>query len=339
MTHPHRYWLALHPDVRRPIGGAKQMHRLAEALTHLGREARIIQDNADFHPGWFSSNVLTISQSEFRTCTELRPDRDIVILPETFLPALPKYAPSLPKVLFNQNGAYSFGLKPGDGFPDPDEVLKLYAHPDLKHVLCISQHDEILLKSAFQLGDKRVSRLINGIETKLFRPDGGKKRVISYMPRKNGKDSAIVAAFLKQQSWFRESGWSLQAINGLPQGEVARQLQKSLIFLAFGHPEGFGLPLAEAASCGCYLIGYSGLGGRELMQLASEHHAGREIAYGDWLGFVQGCTELNQRLNSNQAELANSLLQYSKTIREIYGTQRMIESVQTALHRWEAQLT
>ena len=26
------YWLALHPDVVRPIGGVKQMHRLAEAL-------------------------------------------------------------------------------------------------------------------------------------------------------------------------------------------------------------------------------------------------------------------------------------------------------------------
>ena len=65
MPHPYRYWLALHPDIRRPIGGVKQVHRLAEALTHLGREARIIQDNSEFHPGWFKSTVLTVSYSEF----------------------------------------------------------------------------------------------------------------------------------------------------------------------------------------------------------------------------------------------------------------------------------
>ena len=130
----------------------------------------------------------------------------------------------------------------------------------------ISSHDEMLLKNAFLLGDRRVSRLINGIETKLFRPSGYKKRIISYMPRKNSKDSSIVAAFLKQQEWFLKSGWALQPISGLPQKQVSEILQKSLIFLAFGHPEGFGLPLAEAAACGCYLIGYSGLGGRELLQ-------------------------------------------------------------------------
>ena len=39
MTNKRRYWLALHPDIRKPIGGAKQMHRFAEALMHCGREA------------------------------------------------------------------------------------------------------------------------------------------------------------------------------------------------------------------------------------------------------------------------------------------------------------
>ena len=63
------------------------------------------------------------------------------------------------------------------------------------------------------------------------------------MPRKNAKDSAVVSSLLRQQSWFEESGWSLQAINGLSQEKVSKILQNSLIFLAFGHPEGFGLPL------------------------------------------------------------------------------------------------
>ena len=168
MPQHYRYWLALHPDIRRPIGGVKQMHRLAEALNHLGRETRIIQEDADFHPGWFKSNVRTISQLEFMSCTELSPERDILILPETFVHSLPTYAPGLSKIIFNQNGAYSFGLNYGDKFPAPEQVIKLYNHAELKHVLCISQHDEMFLKNGFQLGNNRVSRLVNGIETQRF---------------------------------------------------------------------------------------------------------------------------------------------------------------------------
>jgi hypothetical protein len=40
------------------------------------------------------------------------------------------------------------------------------------------------------------------------------------------------------------------AIYGLSKQQVATALQRSLVFLAFGHPEGFGLPLAEAAASG-----------------------------------------------------------------------------------------
>ena len=42
--------------------------------------------------------------------------------------------------------------------------------------------------------------------------------------------------------------------------EVACALQDSLLFLSCGHPEGFGLPLAEAIACGCLVVGYHGLG-------------------------------------------------------------------------------
>ena len=48
------YRLALHPDIERPIGAVKQMHRYAEALT------------ASFHPGWFPSRVATIGFKQWR---------------------------------------------------------------------------------------------------------------------------------------------------------------------------------------------------------------------------------------------------------------------------------
>ena len=55
------YWLLLNRDVRKPIGGVKQMHRLAEALTACGRSATIIQEDDLFHPSWFNSSVDTVS--------------------------------------------------------------------------------------------------------------------------------------------------------------------------------------------------------------------------------------------------------------------------------------
>ena len=102
--------------------------------------------------------------------------------------------------------------------------------------------------------------------------------------------------------------------------------------------EGFGLPLAEAAACGCYLIGYSGLGGRELLEIASSNHAGQEIPYSDWYAFVQACEQLNDRFNSDSRDLARCLLKNSKAIRDIYSADAMIQSVRIALTRWEAQL-
>lgn len=337
MGSPRRYWLALHPDIRKPIGGAKQMHRFAEALKACGREATLIQERSDFHPGWFQSHVATTSLADWKQRQDLNPKTDVVVLPETFLPALPRYGPGLPKLLFNQNGAYSFGFQQGDGFPErPESVLELYKHPDLVHALCISMHDQTLLTSGLDLGDQRVSRLINAIETPVFRPGGGKKRVIAYMPRKNSRDAAIVTALLQQQPWF--AGWKLQQIHGMPQPKVATMLQRSLGFLAFGHPEGFGLPLAEAAACGCALIGYSGLGGRELLALAKEQQVGWEVEFGDWQGFLSSTKALIQRVEQEPKTIVAQLQALSQQVRERYTWQAMVQSVAEALPRWESQL-
>ena len=338
MTNPRRYWLALHPDVRKPIGGAKQMHRFAEALMCCGRQATLIQERAEFHPGWFESQVKTISLADWRQERDLDPRTDVVVLPETFLPALPRYGPGLPKLIFNQNGAYSFGLGNGDGFPDTAEAaLNLYSLCDLAHVLCVSEHDQQLLERGFNLGPQRVSRLINAVETDVFRPGGSKKtRVVSFMPRKNSRDAAIVAALLHSQPWF--AGWTLEPIQGLSQADVAQRLQRSIGFLAFGHPEGFGLPLAEAAACGCALIGYSGLGGRELMAIARSQQVGWEVDYGDWQGFLNGTEALIRAIQEHPKTVVNQLQTLSVQVRQRYSWTEMVKSVEKALRRWESQL-
>ena len=334
LKNKHHYWIALHHDIKRPIGGVKQIHRLAEAISVNGRNATIIQSDANFHPGWFKSKVSTISLSEWKKIQTLDPTKDIIILPETFLPGLPNYRPDLPKIIFNQNGSYSFGFQKGDGFPkNPEKILSLYNSPELLQTLCVSKFYHLLLSVYFGLGEEKVSKITNPIETEVFVPSGNKKRMLSYMPRKNSKDASIVVSLLKNSAWFQE--WELCKIDRMSQDEVRKTLQKSLGFLSFGHPEGFGLPLAEAAACGCALIGYSGLGGKEIFTLARENNVGWEVDFGDWGGFVSGASDLNSLLVLNQENLSSNLYNLSKQVRNTYSKQNMESSVKTALQKCE----
>lgn len=334
---PH-YWIAVHPDLSKAVGGVKQIHRLAEVLSSLGRNVKLIQQSADFHPGWFSSNVKTVGLNDWlQIRTSLNPSSNIVILPETFVPGFCSYAPGIPKIIFNQNCAYTFGIPGLPNTLNSEEILQLYSHPELLHVLCVSIHDEKFLIDGFGLHSSRVSRIVNAIETDLFCPKGAKKMQIAFMPRKNSFDVKAVVALLRHQPF--SSKWKLQPISGCTQQQVASHLQDSLIFLAFGHPEGFGLPMAEALACGCALVGYSGLGGKELFDSSEFHVVGAEIPFGDWVGFVRACRAIDSSLLHQRFEMLQALLQTSKAVRQLYSPSMMNRSVQIALRRWESQLS
>ena len=334
---PRRYWFALHPDLTRPIGGVKQVHRLAETLISLGRRATLIQDDPTFHPGWFESQVPAVARKVLFAGANLDAAHDVVVMPETFLPLLPSYLPGIPKMIFNQNGSYTFNLGNAERFLEPSKVLRLYRHPDVRAVLCVSEHDRQLLRAGIASVPDRVHRVVNAIETDRFRPDGAKQRWIAFMPRKHaGRDAAIVSALLQSQCWFQ--GWRLMPIEGRPQTEVAEILQRSLVFLAFSQREGFGLPLAEAAACGCHLIGYTGLGGSEVFSLAASHGSAEVVRDGDWLGFIQSLERFQASLDRDTGGVAQNLLLSSKAIRTSYGPEAMRASVSEALPRWEVQL-
>ena len=339
MMSPFRYWIALHPDIKKPIGGAKQIHRLAEAIALCGRDVHIIQDDHSFHPGWFNSSVNTISFHDWKQrYASFSPRRDIVILPETFLSHFTIYAPGLPKVIFNQNGSYTFGI-PGNSTSSlhPEEVIKVYSHNEIIQVFCVSIHDESLLCDGLSLPRSRVSRLVNGIETNHFMPGPIKTRQIAYMPRKNFSHSQIVLSFLRRHPLL--ANWRFVPIAGCSQDQVVKILRESLIFLSFGHPEGFGLPVAEALACACAIVGYSGLGGKELFALSSESPLCREVAYGDWLGFVDGCLHISSLFESNKADFIHSLLNLSSHVRQSYSSDQMLTSVRDALAKCEKSVS
>ena len=81
------FWILCFPDIDKPIGGVKQMHRLAEALDAIGHRSFLVQDQDFFLSKWFCSQVNKVSKQEFFSRVR-DPRKDIVVIPETFLPIL-----------------------------------------------------------------------------------------------------------------------------------------------------------------------------------------------------------------------------------------------------------
>ena len=332
-----RFWLILHPDINRPIGGVKQMHRLSECIARSGRDSCLIQDTEKFHPSWFSSSVSTISQSSWvnlRNTGQLQPQTDVLVAPETYASVVFSYARDLPIVLFNQNGSYTFGLPASNQFYKPDSVITAYKDPRIKQILCVSRHDFEMLVNGLGLGPDRVTCIRNGLEGDLSFSMPSNPFRVAVMPRKNSRDLSIVKSLLSQQPWM--SNWQIVEISSKPHSEVLSILRDCTLFLSFGHPEGFGLPVAEAMACGCAVVGYSGLGGRELFHVASQFNTAVEVAYGDWYGFVRGLSQFNQQIVDDLPGFVQRLSRTSMAIRQLYSHEKMYSSVLDALARIES---
>ncbi|MDD4179180.1 MAG: glycosyltransferase family 1 protein, partial [Candidatus Margulisbacteria bacterium] len=134
-----------------------------------------------------------------------------------------------------------------------------YLHEDIIAAFVVSDDSRDYLRYVFP--QLRIFRLHNGIDAGLFSYTPNKKQQIAFMPRKNIEDIRQVVNILKFRNIIGE--YDLVPIEDKKPKEVAGILKESLIFLSFGYPEGFSLPPAEAMSCGCILIGYHGMGGKE----------------------------------------------------------------------------
>ena len=100
------------------------------------------------------------------------------------------------------------------------------------------------------------------VDAELFRPTQ-KTKSIAFMPRRRYRDVEAVVQLLHRRPALAD--WELVPLHGMSQADVAAALARASIFMSFADREGFGLPAAEAMAAGCYVVGFTGLGGREFM--------------------------------------------------------------------------
>lgn len=240
-------FLCPHPP--HPSGGVLTIYRHADILNDAGIESVVVHQQVGYRPNWFENRRTRVCYPPI----DIRP-HDVVVLPEIEGPAIATMAPSVKKVIFNQNPYYSFR-----GYPlGPSEVVNPYTHPEVLGTITVSQDALDYLRYASP--DATVMRVRPAIDPSLFH-EGPKKRQIAFMPRKQPQDAQQIIQILRSRNAL--SGYTTVSIDGLSRTQTAAVLRESAIYLSFGFPEGFGLPAAEAMACGCAVVGYHGGGGKE----------------------------------------------------------------------------
>ena len=318
------------PDVDRAIGGVKQLYRQVEHLCALGWDAAMVTEGRGFRPSWFETTAPSLSFQDCWERRELEPDQTILVLPETYLGVdLRAFRgldiSMLARVVFNQNAYYSYGDMASD---TPQRLQSFYDDPAVLQVLSISEDTHTFLARNLAIADDRLSRIVNAIEP-IFKADQPRAKRMHWMPRKNPQHVQAVLQGLQRSGMSHTQGWEGQPLQQLSHAEVAARLNGAQLFLAFGHPEGFGLPIAEAMAAGCWVVGYSGGGGQELFRFG----AAEQVAFGDWPGFVSAIERAFAQFALAPRETALRVQRQALAVKALYSPEQERASIAAAWER------
>ena len=155
-------------------------------------------------------------------------------------------------------------------------------------------------------------------------PSTSRFRHVVFLGRKHADHARKVALMASQDQQLNKV--SFQELPRMQHHEVALALQEALIYLSCGHPEGFGLPLAEAIACGCMVVGYHGLAGRDF---ALPHM--KVVEFGDLLGLLLGIKSELERFDTNREQVIQERLEASRLILMHYSLE---EEQASCLRTW-----
>jgi hypothetical protein len=256
-------------DSDRPVGGNRTIYRHVDVLNSAGISAVVTHHKSGFACSWFDHQTPVIGSK----AVTLTP-RDILVVPEFYGPSLAKLPVGPRVVIFNQNAYGTFGgvrtASPGAPYRD---ILGIEA------ILVVSKDNEDYLRYAFP--EMRIERVRNVVDGRIFYPGKAAGRRVAVMPRRRAADCAQVLHLLRTRGCLEK--WEVIRIEGCSERETADVMRSCAIFLSFSEREGFGMPPAEAMACGCYVVGFTGMGGREFFDPTTSS----PVEEGDILAFAK----------------------------------------------------
>lgn len=318
-----RFFFICYPDTNHTIGGVKQIYRQVELLNKLNINAFVLQERPGFRVNWFSNSApVTDIQAYLQSPPNSK--TDWLVLPETWVTNIPTFFSGFRKIIFNQNAYYTFGL---DGVVDSN-ILNLYHHPDVRAIVTVSEDNRQFLVQGCGLPAEKIFLLINGIDGAMFYPPERKLRRVVFLARKHVTHARTVQLMAAQHHFLK--AYPFLELPRLSHEELARELREALVFLSCGHPEGFGLPLAEAIACGCITVGYHGLGGRDF-SLPALH----QVEFGDINGFISTLTRVIRSFEADPLGSINNLIGHAVSLRSRYS---LDEELKSAFNVWSTIL-
>jgi hypothetical protein len=293
-------------DIDEPRGGIKVLYRHVDILNKHGFSAYIVHQKSGFRCSWFANSTPVISTVDVSFKKE-----DYLVIPEEIFSELNKHVKGVKKIVFNQNCYYTFlngySLK-------PEETSTPYRDEDLVAAMVVSEDSKRYLSYVFP--DLKIVQIRNSIDSSVFNYSEQKLPLISFMPRKNMLDVLQVINILKFRGVLID--FRILPIHNKKEPEVAQILRESLIFLSFGCPEGFSLPPAEAMACGCVVIGYHGMGGKEFFRPDFSY----PVAHGDIVSFAQTVEKVIELYHHDKNIMIKKGKSASEYILANYSTQR-----------------
>jgi hypothetical protein len=233
-----------------PSGGAARLYRYAEFLQRAGSTAAVVQGVRGYRPPWFASTASIVYPP-----VALGPG-DILVFPEFTSQNMLRAAPGIPRVCLNQNQFLTYFDA------DPEDEHPVTRCRDLVAVIATSA--EVMRYLDYAFPGTRIFRVRYAPLSYHYVEPGPRPRQISWMPRKRERDAALILGALRNRGSL--AGWTLAPIDGSSEKQAAAVMRQSAVFLSLSREEGFGLPPLEALACGCKVIGYHGIGGREFFE-------------------------------------------------------------------------
>ena len=243
------------PDTDVPTGGVRVIYRHVDMLNSIGIPAAVIHHRSGFACTWFNHQTKIMAVAEIA----LSP-ADILVVPEFYGSSLHEFPVGPRLIIFNQNTYRTFtSLGAATAWRRYADIQGLAA------IMVVSRDNEEYARYAFPAA--RVARIRNSVDGQIFHPTTAAGRRVGIMPRRRSADCQQVLELLKIRGCLDD--WDIVRIDGRPEKETAEALQSCSIFLSFSEQEGFGMPPAEAMACGCYVVGFTGLAGREFFNRIS----------------------------------------------------------------------